>query len=192
MPKSVKLKMNVRHGEVKLAEITRNIDASLQYVSLFASTIDGDATNIRASYSPVQVNKWNYGQLKTDYSDLVNLKEVEKLKLSSTSSNVIIDKLNKRLLLTNRLGDVKINTISSTFEDIDVSVQNGKFSCIVPKTPISFYLNGTKSGLAYPSVWTMERTTNFDNEVYKGYQTNDNSGKIIRVIAKYSEVSLKN
>lgn len=192
MPKSVKLKMNVRHGEVKLAETTNNMDASLQYVSLLASTIEGSNTNIRASYSPVQVQKWNYGQLKTDYSDQVNLKEVGELRLNSISSNVVIDRLNKSVLLTNKLGAVKINSVSNNFSDIDVSLQNGEFSCKVPKVPVSFYLNGTKSNLDYPSEWNMERTKNFDNIVCKGFQTNANSGKSIRVNSKYSEVVLEN
>ncbi|GMN09414.1 hypothetical protein MTsPCn9_01300 [Croceitalea sp. MTPC9] len=192
MPKSVKLKMNVRHGEVKLAETTKNMDASLQYVSLLASTIDGNATNIRVSYSPVQVQKWNYGQLKTDYSDRVNLKEVGELRLNSVSSNVVIDRLNKSVLLTNNLGAVQINSVSDNFTDIDVSLKNGEFNCRVPKTPVSFYLNGTKSRITYPAEWTMERTKNFDNVVCKGFQENSNSGKSIRVNSKYSEVSLQN
>jgi hypothetical protein len=192
MPKSVKLKMNVRHGEVKLAATTKNLDASLQYASLLASTIEGSGTNIRASYSPVVVKKWNYGQLKTDYSDRVNLEEVGELRLNAISSNVVIDRLNKSVLLTNNLGAVKIKSVSNNFKDIDVSVQNGEFTCIVPKTPVSFYLNGTRSRVIYPSEWTMERTKNFDNEVCKGFQTNANSGKSITVNSKYSEVVLEN
>ncbi len=69
--------MNVRHGEVKLAENTNNIDATLSHASLLAATIDGDKTMVMASYSPVSVEKWNYGQLHTDYSENVDLKEVK-------------------------------------------------------------------------------------------------------------------
>ena len=192
MPKSVKLNMNVRHGEVKLAATTKNLDASLQYASLLASTIEGRGTTIQASYSPVIVQKWNYGQLKTDYSDIVNLKEVGELRLNSVSSKVVIDKLNKSVLLTNSFGEVLIESVATNFKDIDVSIKNGEFSCIVPKTPISFYLNSTKSNIKYPSQWNIERTKNYDNMVYKGYQTSANSNKSIRVDAKYSEVTLEN
>ena len=68
MPKSAKLKMNVRHGEVKLAENTRDINATLSYARLLGATIDGDNTIINASYSPVAVRQWNYGKLKTDFA----------------------------------------------------------------------------------------------------------------------------
>ena len=192
MPKSVKLKMNVRHGEVKLASITKNLEASLQYASLLGYTIDGTATNIQVAYSPVVVQKWNYGQLKTDYSDIVNLKEVGELRLNSVSSKVVIDKLNKSVLLTNSFGEVLIESVATNFKDIDVSIKNGEFSCIVPKTPISFYLNSTKSNIKYPLQWNIERAKNYDNMVYKGYQTSANSNKSIRVDAKYSEVTLEN
>ena len=90
MPKYIKLNMNVRHGEVKLAENTKNINASLSYASLLASTIEGVNTDIRVSYSPVVVQNWNYGRLRADYSDKVNLKEVKELRLNSVSSNVVI------------------------------------------------------------------------------------------------------
>ena len=68
--------MNVRHGEVKLAENTKNLNATLSHSSLWATTIDGDETNILASYSPVEVKNWNYGQLETKYSKDINLAEV--------------------------------------------------------------------------------------------------------------------
>ena len=192
MPKSVKLKMNVRHGEVKLAATTKDLKASLQYASLLASTIEGRATDISAAYTPVLVQKWNYGQLKTDYSDRVNLKEVGELRLNAVSSNIVIDKLTKSALLSSNLGSVQIKSVSNNFKDIDVSLQNGKFDCKVSKFPVSIYLNGTKSTIVYPSEWTVDHNKNYDVEVYKGYQIRPNSGKSIRVNSKYSEVTLKN
>ena len=93
LPKSTKIKMNVRHGEVILAETTKNLSATLSYSSLLATNIDGDKTYIDASYSPVSVQKWNYGQLKADYSEKVNIKEVENLTLNATFSDVTIDNL---------------------------------------------------------------------------------------------------
>ena len=126
MPKSVKLKMDVRHGEVKLAANTKNINASLSYASLHASTIDGDKTNIRASYSPVVVQQWNYGQLKTDYSDRVSLKEVKELKLNSVSSNVIIGRLVNNALVTSSLGALSIGSVSDGFSNIDITVHKSR------------------------------------------------------------------
>ena len=41
LPKSTRIKMNVRHGEVKLAANTKNLNANLSHSSLWASTIEG-------------------------------------------------------------------------------------------------------------------------------------------------------
>ncbi|MBC31307.1 MAG: hypothetical protein CMH48_10725 [Muricauda sp.] len=191
MPKSVKLKMNVRHGEVKLAATTKNINASLQYASLLAATIDGEQTNIRASYTPVVVEKWRLGDLKTDYADLVSLKEVDDLVLIANSSSIIIDKVNDRAYVTNHLGDLAINAISNGFSDVNVTVKNGEFSCNLPKTAVSLHLDGTQSTISYPSGLKMSRINNANLVTHEGYLLKPDSGKTITVNSKYSEVVLK-
>lgn len=192
MPKSVKLKLNVKHGEVKLASTTKNINASLRYASLLASTIEGKNTDIRASYSPIVVQNWSVGQLKADYSERISLKEVGELRLNANSSNIVIDRLRDRVFVTNNLGKIAINHINEGFSDVDVNVQNGEVFCKIPSTPVSFYLNGTRSSINYPAGLTMERNKNFDNVVHKGYKGRDNSGKLITINSKYSEVVLEN
>ncbi|MEM8506386.1 MAG: hypothetical protein AAF717_01100 [Bacteroidota bacterium] len=191
MPKSVRLKMNVKHGEVKLAATTRDINASLRYASLLASTIEGDNTRINASYSPVVVTHWNYGELKTDYSERVNLKEVGELLLNSVASNIVIEKLNNKASLTTNLGKLSINAINPGFSDVKVFVKNGEVLCKVPNVPVSFYLNGTKSRIDYPADVTMNRLTDLDNVILKGFRVKENSGKVITIDSKYSDVVLK-
>lgn len=191
MPKSVKLKMNVRHGEVKLAATTKNINASLQYASLLASTIDGEQTNIRASYTPVMVEKWRVGDLKADYSDLVSLKEVDELELISTSSSIIIDRVTSKAHIINNLGDLAIKSISNGFSDVNVTVKNGEFSCNLPKTAVSLHLDGTQSTISYPAGLKMNRIKTADLVTHEGYLLKPNSGKSITVNSKFSEVVLK-
>ncbi|MFD2101104.1 hypothetical protein [Flagellimonas iocasae] len=191
MPKSVKLKMDVRHGEVKLASNTKNINASLSYASLHASTIDGDKTNIRASYSPVVVQKWNYGQLKTDYSDRVNLKEVKDLKLNSVSSNVIIGRLANTVLVTSSMGALNIDSVSDDFSNIDITVENGEVDCKVPQVPFKIYVNETSSEFTYPKSISISTSKNFNTTVHKGYNMASKEGKAININSKYSEVVLK-
>jgi len=137
MPKTTRLQLNVRHGEVKLAEHTKNMNANLSYTSLHATTISGDQTKIVASYSPVTVKKWNYGQLETDYSDKVRLNEVQNLRLSANSSDVVIDKLMKRVYAQNDFGVLRIGAIDGNFKDVDVHVKNGEVYCTLPNT--SYY-----------------------------------------------------
>ncbi len=191
MPKSVKLKMNVRHGEVKLAANVKNINASLSYASLLASTIDGDATDIRASYSPVVVQQWNYGQLKTDFSDQVDLKEVKQLKLNAVSSNVTIERLVDKVLATNNLGALQINTVADGFSNIDITMENGEFDCTIPNVPFTIYVNETSSEVKFPEKLAVGSSSNYSANIHKGYHITDESKKSININAKYSEVVLK-
>jgi len=190
MPKGNKIKMNVRHGEVKLAANTLNIDANLSHSNLLAYIIDGKETNVRASYSPVFVEKWNLGQLQTEYSDEVNLQEVVDLSLTATSSEVVINRLIDKALIKSDFGPLKILSVSKNFSDLDVSLQNAELDCEMPATAFEIYVNGTSSKLTVPAALQLERTKNGNNIVHKGYYKNKNSGKGIVINAKYSEVVL--
>ncbi len=192
MPKYIKLNLNVRHGEVKLAENTNNINASLSYASLLASTIDGANTDIRVSYSPVVVQNWNYGSLRTDYSDKVNLKAVKELKLNSVSSNVVIGRLASKAMVTNSFGALDIEEVSNGFNTIDISMENGELNCKLPETPYVISVNETSSGFQYPKTLKLTSTKKYDGNLHTGYNISKNDGKTIKINSKYSEVVLKN
>ncbi len=191
MPKSVKLKMNVRHGEVKLAENTRNINATLSYSRLFGATVDGDNTIIKASYSPVSIQKWNRGQLKANYSDNVSLKEVKELKMNSISSNVTIGQLLYTAQIKNNMGSLIINNVSNNFKSINISVEHGELECALPSTPYVIMVKESGSKVTAPSILTLDKTKSYNGTVHKGYYINRNSDKTIVINSKYSKVVLK-
>lgn len=190
MPKNTKIKMNVRHGEVKLAENTKNINATLSHAYLWASTIDGDQTDIKVSYSPISVQKWNYGQLQTDYSENVDLREVLNLRLSATSSDVSIDHLLKSAFIKSDLGPLHINTVSENFKELDVSLQNAEMICTLPATAYTIYINGTNSKVDCPDRLRLDRKKNLNTEIVKGYHLDANNKASIVIHSKYSNVLL--
>ncbi|GLU44172.1 hypothetical protein Musp01_17960 [Muricauda sp. NBRC 101325] len=193
MPKYIKVNMNVRHGEVKLAENAKNIKASLSYASLLASTIDGKNTDIRASYSPVIVQQWNYGNLSTDYSDDVNLKAVKELKLNSVSSNVVIGEVASKALVKSSFGSVNINSVATGFTNLDISMENGELDCKLPATPFVISVDESSAGsvLNYPKSLKLVSTKSNTSKTHKGYNISKNDGKAITIKSKYSEVVLK-
>lgn len=191
MPKSATLKMNVRHGEVKLAEHTKNINATLAYSGLFAATIDGDKTQINASYSPVNVQRWNYGDLKVSYADNVKLNEVNHLTLSATSSEVTIDKLLKNIYVDNNFGALKIKAVDSNFSTVNIAMKNGELLCKLPQTPFTLLVHGENSKFRAPASLSLTKTKNENTVSYKGYHVSKNSDKSITVNSKYSEVVLE-
>ncbi|MBO0592317.1 hypothetical protein I2486_12990 [Cellulophaga sp. E16_2] len=191
MPKSVTLKMNIRHGEVKLAANTKNIQGTFAYSGLYANSIDGDQTQIDVSYSPVNIQNWNYGKLKVSYSDNVSINTVKNLTLSATSSEVTIAHLLKNIFAKNNFGSLKINEVSKDYSAIDVSVQNGALKCKIPKSPFTITVNEESSKVIAPASLNLVKTKNDKTTLSKGYYLSKNTDKTFAVNAKYSEVVLE-
>ena len=191
MPKGMKMKMSVKHGEVKLAEHTKNLNATLSHSSLWAATIYGDSTVISASYSPVNVQNWNFGQLQAKYSQKVALKQVMNLRLNAISSDVTIDHLVNSAFIQNNFGPIEIKSISNNFKDLDVTLENAELNCALPEAPFLLYVNSTASKLTSPANINLERTKNHNSTIHRGYFKNKNSGSAITINSKYSEVVLE-
>lgn len=191
MPKATKIRMNVRHGEVKMAGNTKNMNATLNHASLLASVIEGDKTKVMASYSPVSVQHWNYGDLQVAYSENVNLQEVLNLHLNATSSEVTIANLTQSAYIKNDFGPLTIQSISNDFETLDVSLENAELTCDLPDTAFTVYVIGTESKFVAPALVELETTKNQGSFVHKGFHGNKNSEKAITINSKYSEVVLE-
>ncbi|MBM1106461.1 hypothetical protein JQC67_09955 [Aurantibacter crassamenti] len=191
MPKSVKLKMNIKHGEVKLAENTKNLNATLSHARLQAKTIDGEDTTIIASYSPISVQYWNVGELESNYSEQVLLNEVGNLNLNSTSSEITINHLLQSLKATNNFGPIHIESISNNFKNIDVALQNAELILQLPNTSFSINVKSENSKLTKPSSLSLSKTENNGVVQNKGHHLNMNDDKKIQITSKYSEVILQ-
>ncbi|WP_340077475.1 hypothetical protein [Leptobacterium sp. I13] len=192
IPKDAKLKMNVRHGEVKLAENTTNIKATLSYTRLLANNINGEYTDIEAFYAPVAVQNWNYGQLKVNYVDKVAIENVKSLKLTANSSNVVIDNLIDNGFINGSFGELYVGNINKNFSTLDVNLENTDTVIILPETGFNFYYNGADSKVKYPKEMIVKTTDNYANKLIKGYYKNKNQDKIIKINAHYSDVALRN
>ncbi len=188
LPKSTRIKMDVRHGEVKLAANTKNLNANLSHSSLWASTIEGLDTYVSAAYSPVTVQRWNYGQLSTSYSDKVLLKEVLELQLQATSSEVNIDKLLKTAFIKNNFGALHIAEVGTNFEELDISLKNGELDLQLPKVATAIYIKGNSSSLKTPTSLKLSHTKNGNTTIDKGFHLKTGSDKSIMITSDYSEM----
>lgn len=191
MPKDMRIKMNVRHGEVKLAENTNNLNATLSHSTLWATTIDGDKTTIKASYTPINVENWNLGALQADYSERVDLKKVTNLRLNSNSSEVIIDDLMVSAFIKNEFGPIYINSISNDFKELNVSLLNAELKCTMPTIPFTFFVNGTSSELSCSNNIALRKKINGKNLVYTGYHINDKANSSIVINSEHSNIIIE-
>ena len=191
MPKNARLKLNVRHGEVKLAENAQNIKATLSYAKLLASTIGGEETDVQVRYSPITVKVWDGGRLNADFSDRISLDQVRRLSLSATSSDVTIDRLLREASLRNNLGNLRIRQVSDDFKDMTISVENGDLQCGLPGGAYLITVNNKSSEVAAPSYIVWEGAGANASGLQRGYHQQKDAGRSIVINASYSEVSLE-
>lgn len=191
LPKDIALKLNVRHGDVKLAERVRNLKASLSHVRLAANIIEGKGTVINASYSPVSINEWNEGKLVLNYVKNCKIQKANTLYLNTDSSNIYIEQLNNKGAIFGSFGMVTIANLGESFSTIDVAVQNSDCKINLPSTAFNLSYTGAQSLMSIPKSLEISTRKNFGNVFVNGYQTTRSTDKMITINAKYSEVILK-
>lgn len=191
MPKSVKLNLNVRHGEVKLAGLSKDVKASLTYSSLLASSIDGKDTFIKASYSPVQVEHWILGKLDSQYSDHVILNDVTDLLLTTTSSDIVIDRVLKKANIENKLGTLHIRELGNAFNSVNVTVANGEVYCKLPNTAFEITVDSNNSKFAPPADIAWAKAKNNASTVYSAKKGSGSPAGKIKISSVLSEVVLQ-
>jgi len=184
MPKDTKLKVNVRHGELKFASVIYNLKADLSHSSLLADRIGGSETSISASYSPVLVNNWDAGELKLKYVDDALLKHVKSLVLFSKSSDINIDYLNGNSIIDGSFGDLTIHNITDTFNTLNIVLENSDAHIKLPKGDYNLQYQGSRSRLKHPKKTDKENTSSFSTG-------NLSSGKTIVINAKFSNIVMQ-
>ncbi|MEZ4856649.1 MAG: hypothetical protein R2812_09275 [Gelidibacter sp.] len=183
MPKKAKLNMNVRHGELKFASVITNLKADISHSALVANSIDGSQTSINVSYSPVLITNWIMGELKLNYVEKAQIETVNRLVLSSNSSNVSINDLTGNAVIDGSFGELDINKIAETFSNLNLVLENSEALLILPKTAFNLQYKGNRSKLKHPKNKTSTTSS---------FSTGDlMSGKTIVVNAKFSEVMMQ-
>jgi hypothetical protein len=192
LPKGSKTDINVRYGEVKMADAW-NVKATLNYAKLTANSIDGGETLINAAYAPVYVNNWGNGMLDLKYVEDCKLNEVDRIHLQANSSNVNINSLGKEAFLTGSFGNLYVNKIRNDFETIDIVLENTDATLSMPDIAFTFYYNGNKSRFKKPTglILTSEKTTD-SRSLLKGYSKAKGSDRSMTIKASYSNVNFKN
>ena len=191
LPKGSNTDINVRHGEVKMADVY-NIKATLNYASFMANSIDGGKSLINASYAPVSVNKWVDGDLHVKYVEDCKLNTVQNINLEANSSDVSINTISKKAYLSGSFGNLYIYNVSNNFEIIDIVLENTDAKIKIPNTAFSFYFNGKKSPFSAPASLEINKNVNGGRVVLDGYYKADNSDKKVSISASYSNVNLQN
>lgn len=192
MPNSVRLKLNVKHGEVKLASSTQNMNASLRYASLLASTIEGKNTAIEASYSPIIISNWNNGDMKLNYCEEVKLGDVGRININAVSSNISLGRVYEDVYLVNDFGTTEIKTISPKTKRVFVKLKNGEFYATPPRGEYNLYLSDDYSNVRYPkNISVTKNNLPFEDKDFITAGPNKKRYPSIIINSKYSDVILE-
>lgn len=190
MPKNAKTNVNIRHGNLKMAD-ANNVRANLDYTPFKANSIDGGQTSINASYASVNVNTWKQGALNIKFVDDCFIETTQNINLQANSSDVRIGNVTSQAFLSGSFGDLRIDKISEGFETLDINLENTDARVKVPVGAFSFYFTGKKSTLKYPKSLQLKESKSADRVLVKGFNQNNNTNKTITINSTYSNVSLQ-
>jgi len=191
MPEEAMLKLNIRHGDVKLAEKTNNMVASLTHTNLDANVIEGKGTYIRASYSPIAIQQWNNGQLVINYVKNCRIRKAQNLRLNVDSSNAFVQELGGDTAISGSFGAITVVNLLESFSNLDLVVENSDFKLKLPKSAFNFTYNGAQSRISLPKALEVKARRNFGNVFVNGFQNTRNTDKMITMSAKYSDIILQ-
>jgi len=189
MPKNSKTEINVRHGEIKMADAI-NVKATLNYSAFTANSIDGGATLINAAYAPVIVNEWKRGTLYVKFVENCTISTVDRINLRSNSSDVLIGTITGDATLVGSLGNFKIDAVSKGFNSINITLKNNDAIFAIPNNNFNFTLDGKRSTLKYPKVLNLTSSKKGERVLIQGYLNRPNPNKIFTIDALYSNVTL--
>jgi len=191
MPKKALLKLNIRHGNVQLAEKTVDMVASLSHTSVQGNIIEGDRTFIRTSYSPLTVKQWNSGRLVVNYVKNCRIQNAKNLRVNADSSNLFIQDLEGNAAISGSFGAITVASLSETFATLDLAVENSDFKLRLPKTAFNIAYNGIQSRISLPKRIEANARRNFGNVLVNGFNKTRDTDKVITINAKYSDIILQ-
>ncbi len=183
MPKKAKLKLNVRHGELKLANQLENAKGEVSHGSFIANHISGGNTSITVSYAKVAIKDWMSGELKLKYVDDAIIANAKNLILNAVSSDIEVNNLSGNSVINGSFGDLLVNTIASDFNNLNIILENSDAKLKLPNTDYNLFYSGNRSTF---------NDVNTSNKTIKNYpNNNNNTSKTIVINAKFSTVVAK-
>ncbi|MGO4911715.1 hypothetical protein [Leeuwenhoekiella sp. W20_SRS_FM14] len=189
MPNDAKLDLNVRHGNIKIAEAT-NAKVNLSHGDFIANTISGDKTFINVAYSPVDVATWDYGTLQASYTKSCVIDKAKSININSRASSIVINELQDAAVITGSFGELSIPKLGKNFKTLNISVENSDVVLNLPDTPFHFNFNGVRSRLNYPKSLDAKVMEGYNSSMVNGFYKSRNTDSIIAISSKFSDIVL--
>lgn len=190
MPKEAKLNLDIRYGNIKISE-AKDARVNLSHGGFNAKTIDGDRTYLTIAYSPIDVERWNYGTLQTNYVKSCVINNAENIKLDARASNVTINELGESAVIRGSFGQLTIPKVDKNFKSINISLENSELVLNLPDAAYNFSYNGTRSSLNYPKTIEAKTMRGYDSQMLNGFHKSKDAGALVLISSKFSDVVVK-
>ncbi len=189
MPKEAKLDLNVRHGNIKIAE-AKNARVNLSHGDFMAETILGDKTLINVAYSPVDVASWDYGTLQATYLKDCVIDKAKSINVNSRASSIVINELEDAAVISGSFSELSIPKLGKNFKTLNINVENSDVVLNLPDSPFHFNFNGVRSRLNYPTRIEAKVMEGYNSNMVNGFYKSRNTDSIIAISSKFSDIVL--
>lgn len=190
MPKNTKTEINVRHGEINMADAS-NVRATLNYAPFTANSIDGGETYITAAYAPVAITDWGNGTLYVKFVDTCDLKNVKEINLKANSSGIYIGTLRSNAKISAAFGTLRIDAIDNNFSKLNLVLDNMNTGINIPESAFNVVFNGKRSTLRYNKKIEVSHERQYDRVLVDGYHKSRNTEREMMISAAYSNLVLQ-
>lgn len=191
IPANARLVLRVRHGKVNLEGELKNLRAAISYTPFTAETLSGKYTILQASYAPVKIDNWQYGELQASYTPSCEIKTVRSLRLNSNSSDLKIGEILDTALISGTFGKIEVAQLGKNFNFVDLSLNNSDLQLRIPKNELDFAYHGSQSEINYPNGLDVDRKESYDAEIINSSHKPSNGSGSVNIRAQYSRVDLQ-
>jgi hypothetical protein len=188
VPKSATFDLNTRHCKVKLPNTVAF--GNVKYGTFDVNNLNGG--NLTVDYSKVNINDLNACTLFLNNVTDAKIASVTNTTMSSNSSGVKIYRINENVTLSDKFGELTIDSFSPNFGEFVLNLSQSEATIILDDVKTSFKYNINNSKLDIKS------SGDFLNKVIKNYKisskseiTNSKTNNKFILNSDYSSVIIK-
>lgn len=135
VPKGATFNLNTRHCKVKLPNTVAS--GKVKYGAFNANDLIGG--NLTIDYSPVNISSLNACTLFLNNVTDAKIASVTNTTMSNNSSEVVIDKINNSVKLSDKFGKITIESFDANFGDFVLNLSNSE--AVLPLNNLNLNMN---------------------------------------------------
>lgn len=191
IPKEAGITLNIRHGSVDLNDAVKNIRGSVAHADFKAKSISGVETALNITYSKINIENWDYGNLDMSYVKNCLISQANNLKLTSNLSDVHIGELKGTGVIAGSFGELKIDKVGKDFRSLNINLENSDLKLQLPKTAFNINYSGARSKIDYPKSLNAKISENYGSKFLNGFRKSRDTDSSININARFSDVVLQ-